>query len=145
LEQTILAENSLVQVLTAARASSVTYDSDSPLSITMETRVQPEQLLSIQNQLRATLQLSDPNNVNHAQKEVMIYNLWCPYCCFFSKKSYLQKFAKIILARTHFECGQYDDALEIIEQLSFEKEQVSQGYGLVLFLQARSIKGKTKS
>jgi hypothetical protein len=83
LEQTILAENSLVQVLTAARASSVTYDSDSPLSITMETRVQPEQLISIQNQLRATIQLSDPNNVNHAQKEVILIIYGPHIVCFF--------------------------------------------------------------
>jgi hypothetical protein len=31
--------------------------------------------------------------------------------------------------------------VDIISQLSFEKEQVSQGYALVLFLQARVIKG----
>lgn len=46
-----------------------------------------------------------------------------------------------MLARSHFECGEYEEAIEIIGQLSFEKEHVSQGYGLVLFLQARAIKG----
>lgn len=45
------------------------------------------------------------------------------------------------MARTHFECGKYEKVIEIIGQLSFEKEHVSQGYGLVLFLQARVIKG----
>ncbi|KAI8881422.1 hypothetical protein K501DRAFT_6050 [Backusella circina FSU 941] len=72
LEQTIVAENSLVQVLNTTRAESVTYDSDTPLSISIETRVQPEQVRSIQNQLRAAIQLSDPNNVNHAQKELVL-------------------------------------------------------------------------
>lgn len=47
------------------------------------------------------------------------------------------------MARTYFECGEYDQAVGIIGQLSFEKEHVSQGYGLVLFLQARVIKGIT--
>jgi hypothetical protein len=45
------------------------------------------------------------------------------------------------LARTHFECGEYEEAIDIISQLTFEKVQVSQGYGLVLFLQARAMKG----
>lgn len=56
-----------------------------------------------------------------------------------------RQFAKIILARTHFECGDYEKAIDIINQLQFEKEYVSQGYGLVLFLQARAIKGKNTS
>jgi hypothetical protein len=60
-------------------------------------------------------------------------NIHCLYLPF--------KFAKIILARTYFESGEYEKAIEIIGQLSFDKEHVSQGYGLVLFLQARVIKG----
>lgn len=46
-----------------------------------------------------------------------------------------------MLARTYFECGEYEQAVNIISQLSFEMEHVKQGYGLVLFLQARVIKG----
>lgn len=51
------------------------------------------------------------------------------------------KFARIVLARTYFECGLYETAVSIISQLSFEMDNVKQGYGLVLFLQARVIKG----
>lgn len=49
------------------------------------------------------------------------------------------------MARTFFESGDYNKTIEIISELSFEKDQVSQGYASILFLQARSMKGKNKT
>ncbi|KAF1801193.1 hypothetical protein FB192DRAFT_1384584 [Mucor lusitanicus] len=91
---------------------------DDPYHISMEDRLDPNLIKPIQSQLLAAIQLADPTDVNATQKE----------------------FAKIVLARSHFECGEYDKAIAIIAQLQFEKEHVSQGYGFVLFLQARAIK-----
>lgn len=45
------------------------------------------------------------------------------------------------MARSHYESGEYEKALEVIQTVSFTNDEVSQGYGLVLFLQARAIKG----
>ncbi|EPB92511.1 hypothetical protein HMPREF1544_00524 [Mucor circinelloides 1006PhL] len=119
LEQTVLAEINLVQTINNTRSNSTTnYRMDDPYHISMEDRLDPNLVKPIQSQLLAAIQAADPNNVNATQKE----------------------FAKIVLARSHFECGEYDKAISIIAQLQFEKEHVSQGYGLVLFLQARAIK-----
>lgn len=45
------------------------------------------------------------------------------------------------MARCYYECGELSKALEIVESLSFKKDDVASGYGLILFLQARAIKG----
>ncbi|ORE04402.1 hypothetical protein BCV72DRAFT_231588 [Rhizopus microsporus var. microsporus] len=86
---------------------------------TLEARLDPEQVRSIQQQLRNVIQLPDQDDTFALQKE----------------------FAIIVLTRSHFECGEYEQAIELVNKLSFTKDQVSQGYGLVLFLQARVIKG----
>ncbi|KAI8085699.1 hypothetical protein BDF21DRAFT_243522 [Thamnidium elegans] len=118
-EQTVLAEANLIQIITATRSKNVvTYEADAPHRVSMEDRLNPEQLKSIQDQLQAAIELSDPNNLHAIEKN----------------------FARIVLARTYFECGQYETAVNIISQLSFEMDHVKQGYGLVLFLQARVIK-----
>lgn len=48
----------------------VNYRSDAPHRISMEDRLDPEQVKPIQDQLEAAIQLADPNKVNKLQKEV---------------------------------------------------------------------------
>ncbi|KAG0797788.1 hypothetical protein G6F22_004619 [Rhizopus arrhizus] len=115
LEQTILAEANLSQ-LCANKPNN--YQDDEPGKVGMEDRFEPEQVKLVQQQLRNAIQFADPNNAFAIQKE----------------------FATIILARSHYESGEYEKALEVIQTVSFTNDEVSQGYGLVLFLQARAIK-----
>lgn len=71
LEQTVLAETSFIQIINNSRSSStVSFSEDNPYHISMEDRLDPQQVKSIQNQLLATIQLPDPNNTNATQKEV---------------------------------------------------------------------------
>ncbi|KAI9484821.1 hypothetical protein BDB00DRAFT_109803 [Zychaea mexicana] len=51
------------------------------------------------------------------------------------------QFTKIILARIYFESGDYDKALESLQNLALRIEDATSGYGLVLLVQARAIKG----
>ncbi|EIE86446.1 hypothetical protein RO3G_11157 [Rhizopus delemar RA 99-880] len=51
-------------------------------------------------------------------------------------------FSKIILARIYFETARFDKALEWLQQLALRLEDVERGYGLVLLVQARVIKGR---
>lgn len=139
LEQTVLAEANLIQIITATRSKNpVNYEADAPHRVSMEDRLNPEQLKSIQDQLQAAIELPDPNNLHAIEKDVSKIN---KYHKKKSNKSSIKQFARIVLARTYFECGQYETAVNIISQLSFEMDHVKQGYGLVLFLQARVIKG----
>ncbi|CEG67809.1 hypothetical protein RMATCC62417_04178 [Rhizopus microsporus] len=122
LEQTILAEASLSQLCQSARQQqqqTIDYQEKALRMATLEARLDPEQVRSIQQQLRNVIQLPDQDDTFALQKE----------------------FAIIVLTRSHFECGEYEQAIELVNKLSFTKDQVSQGYGLVLFLQARIIKG----
>ncbi|KAI9481221.1 MAG: hypothetical protein EXX96DRAFT_635056, partial [Benjaminiella poitrasii] len=50
-------------------------------------------------------------------------------------------FSKIVLARIYFETGRYEKAVEWLQQLALRLEDVESGYGLVLLIQARVIKG----
>ncbi|KAI9307106.1 hypothetical protein BJ944DRAFT_198193 [Cunninghamella echinulata] len=49
--------------------------------------------------------------------------------------------SKVLLARIYFESGRYKKALESLERLALRFEDVNWGYGLVLLVQARVIKG----
>ncbi|KAI8348866.1 hypothetical protein BD560DRAFT_237956 [Blakeslea trispora] len=120
LEQTVLAEATFVQLLAKIRASlaATNYQLDNPDHISMEQRLDLQQIKPIQDQLLTIVQSTDATHESNMQRE----------------------FSRVILARTHYECGEYDKAIQIIEKLSFEKEHVSQGYGLVLFLKARAMK-----
>jgi tetratricopeptide (TPR) repeat protein len=60
--------------------------------------------------------------------------------CKFAKRLWL-KFSKIILARIYYETGRYEKALEWLQHLALRLEDVEAGYGLVLLVQARVIKG----
>ncbi|KAI8084650.1 uncharacterized protein BX664DRAFT_267192 [Halteromyces radiatus] len=50
-------------------------------------------------------------------------------------------FSRIILARVFYESGQYEKALDLLQNLVLRLEDVSAGYGFVLLIQARVIKG----
>jgi hypothetical protein len=45
------------------------------------------------------------------------------------------------LARIYFETGRFDKALEWLDHLALRLEDVESGYGLVLLVQARVMKG----
>ncbi|KAF7732343.1 hypothetical protein EC973_005239 [Apophysomyces ossiformis] len=49
--------------------------------------------------------------------------------------------SKIVLAKVHYEMGKYAKALGLLQDLILRAEDVSSGYGLVLLVQARAIKG----
>ncbi|KAI8147176.1 hypothetical protein BJV82DRAFT_665280 [Fennellomyces sp. T-0311] len=51
------------------------------------------------------------------------------------------QFAKILLGRIYYEMGDYDKALESLSNLALRIEDATSGYGLVLLIQARAIKG----
>ncbi|KAI7886762.1 TPR-like protein [Lichtheimia hyalospora FSU 10163] len=51
------------------------------------------------------------------------------------------QFAKIILSRVYYETGQYDKSLEALQNLALNINDATSGYGLVLLVQARTIKG----
>ncbi|KAI8992316.1 hypothetical protein BDB01DRAFT_426483 [Pilobolus umbonatus] len=51
------------------------------------------------------------------------------------------QFTKIILARVYFESGQYEEALQLLQNLALKMEDVQTGYGLVMLIQARAMKG----
>ncbi|KAF1796055.1 hypothetical protein FB192DRAFT_1315354 [Mucor lusitanicus] len=58
-----------------------------------------------------------------------------------STDNWQAQFSKILLARIYFESGQYDLALAALQNLALRVEDVETGYGLVLLVQARAIKG----
>ncbi|ORX44759.1 hypothetical protein DM01DRAFT_1340288 [Hesseltinella vesiculosa] len=49
--------------------------------------------------------------------------------------------SRVVMARIYFESGRYKKALESLERLALRFEDVNWGYGLVLLIQARVIKG----
>lgn len=48
---------------------------------------------------------------------------------------------KVILARTWFECGEYQKALEAIDEARYSKVEPASGYRYTLYIQALSIRG----
>lgn len=49
--------------------------------------------------------------------------------------------AKIILARTWFECGEYQKALDAINEAAYTNVEPTSGYSYTLYMQALSIRG----
>jgi hypothetical protein len=71
LEQTVIAEANLIQFVNTARLNKSTqYLTDVPGRISMEDRLDPEQLITIQEQLRAIVEMPDVTSANEIQKEV---------------------------------------------------------------------------
>lgn len=48
---------------------------------------------------------------------------------------------KVILARTWFECGEYQRALDAINEAGYKKVEPTSGYSYALYMQALSIRG----
>lgn len=72
----MLAETNLVQTLNMTRSNRIiNYRTDAPHHISMEDRLDPEQLKTIQDQLQAAIELSDPNNLHFIEKEVRKKNV----------------------------------------------------------------------
>lgn len=73
LEQTILAEASLSQLCQSARQQqqqTIDYQEKALRMATLEARLDPEQVRSIQQQLRNVIQLPDQDDTFALQKEV---------------------------------------------------------------------------
>jgi hypothetical protein len=61
----------LIQIISNTRSRKViNYRTDGPHHISMEDRLDPEQVKTIQDQLKAAIELPDPNQINTTQKEV---------------------------------------------------------------------------
>jgi hypothetical protein len=72
-----LAETNFIQILNSTRSSAtISYRQDDPYHISMEDRLDPQQVKSIQNQLVGVIHISDPNDTNATQKEVPWYRLY---------------------------------------------------------------------
>lgn len=48
---------------------------------------------------------------------------------------------KIILAKTWFECGEYQKALDAISEAGYKTVEPTSGYSYTLYMQALSIRG----
>ncbi|KAI7906808.1 uncharacterized protein BX663DRAFT_548947 [Cokeromyces recurvatus] len=122
LEQSILAEANLNNIIQTSRGESKgEFAQDSPNSISLATRVDSKLLKPVQQQLAAAI--SDKNS----SSEVQLY----------------KQMAKVILARSYFESGDYQRAIEIIYETAFKKSEIAAGYSFVIYLQFLSIKGMT--
>ncbi|KAI9025825.1 hypothetical protein CLU79DRAFT_65757 [Phycomyces nitens] len=116
LEKTILAEASLANLI-GNSYESTSFSADSPTHTTLPPRLSTNQVRPIQSQLEAVLQMS-------ASPETQL----------------TKELAKVILARSYHESGEFSKALEYVDQLNFQKPDAKAGYNFILFLQARAIK-----
>ncbi|KAG0194864.1 hypothetical protein DFQ28_002939 [Apophysomyces sp. BC1034] len=128
LEQTSLAEATLSQFAIDIQATA-SFGQDSPYHVSLTKRLDVDKIKHVQLMLKSVVQISDGAEKISSHKEVRpIFHPSTP------------KFARIVLARSYYECGDFHKTLEIVEQLSFNTDDVSTGYGSILFLQARAIK-----
>ncbi|KAI7855650.1 hypothetical protein BDC45DRAFT_505552 [Circinella umbellata] len=121
LAQTITAEASLSQLSINVRKSNSQQqqrrrDINNEVQPDLPPQLDPKQVKSLQLQLESIIQMNEDSATNE------------------------KEFAKIILARSFFECGEYAKAVHITQRLTFSKQDVTSGYRSVLFLQARVIK-----
>ncbi|KAI9306079.1 hypothetical protein BJ944DRAFT_264139 [Cunninghamella echinulata] len=98
------------------------YGEDTPEKVTLPLRLQPAQVLSLQTELESLIQENNKQTLTTS-------NEW------------QAQLSKIILARIFFETGQYENALESLQNLALRLEDVNSGYGFILLVQARVIKG----
>ncbi|KAL9556307.1 hypothetical protein MBANPS3_001926 [Mucor bainieri] len=103
--------------------SDVFYQLDDPSSISLAPRLLPSQVQLILVRLLDVI-----------QRQIKSGELETP-------DDWQAQFSKIILARIYYETGRYDKALEWLQHLALRLEDVEAGYGLVLLVQARVIKG----
>ncbi|OAD69936.1 hypothetical protein PHYBLDRAFT_171959 [Phycomyces blakesleeanus NRRL 1555(-)] len=101
----------------------IDYVNDSPHLITIQPRLTISQVQSCLKRLETVVQ-------RHAKTR----NLESP-------DDWQAQFSKIIVARIYCESGRYTKALEALKKLALPLDDVNAGYGLVLLVQARVIKG----
>ncbi|KAI8062995.1 hypothetical protein BDF21DRAFT_496904 [Thamnidium elegans] len=90
----------------------------------------------------ALLPIISPKKVAHLIKRLDFLNLeQNENVELTSTDNWQTQFSKILLARIYFESGQYELALTALQNLALRIEDVQTGYGLVLLVQARAIKG----
>ncbi|CEP19058.1 hypothetical protein [Parasitella parasitica] len=103
--------------------SDIFYQLDDPSSISLAPRLLPFQAQLILVKLLDVI-----------QKQIKLGELETP-------DDWQAQFSKIIVARIYYETGRYEKALEWLQHLALRLEDVETGYGLVLLVQARVIKG----
>ncbi|KAL9556166.1 hypothetical protein MBANPS3_001996 [Mucor bainieri] len=120
LEQSILAEATLVHVVqeTQRKDSKKQCAKDAPNNITLATRASQSQMKPIQQQLSTALGDKDPSAETQLVKQM----------------------TRMILARTWFECGEYQKALDAISETGYTKLDTALGYSYTLFMQTLAIK-----
>lgn len=68
----MVAEANLVQIISSNRSTNtIHYHSDVPQRISMEDRLDPEQVKLVQEQLRSAIDINDIASTNEIQKEVI--------------------------------------------------------------------------
>ncbi|KAI9020131.1 hypothetical protein CLU79DRAFT_888280 [Phycomyces nitens] len=101
----------------------IDYVNDGPHLITIQPRLTVSQVQSYLKRLETVVQ-------RHAKSQILE-----------SPDDWQAQFSKIIVARIYCESGRYTKALESLNKLALPLEDVNAGYGLVLLVQARIIKG----
>ncbi|CEP19993.1 hypothetical protein [Parasitella parasitica] len=142
LEITICTEIDLIQLLKSTtdiekRGWDIVHQHDSPQHIALLPPIDPkkvEHLVSRLNFLK--VDQSGHVDLNNWQAQAGIIDAFL-----FQLLTIISQFSKILLARIYFESGQYDPALATLRNLALRIEDVKIGYGLVLLVQARTIKG----
>ncbi|KAL9548882.1 hypothetical protein PS6_006365 [Mucor atramentarius] len=115
----ILAEANLVNVLDSNRSDSKKlFAKDSPNNITLTTRVTPSLMKPIQQQLSTALGDKEPSAETQLVKQM----------------------AKMILARTWFECGEYQKAVDAINEAGYKTVEGTFAYSYTLYVQSLSIR-----
>ncbi|KAF7726682.1 hypothetical protein EC973_008556 [Apophysomyces ossiformis] len=102
LEQTSVAEATLSQFANEVQNTTV-FRQDSPDNLSMTKRLSMDTLKHVQLMLKSVVQIPDTSEKIGCHKE----------------------FAKIVLARSYFECGDFQKTLDIVEQLSFNTDDVT--------------------
>ncbi|KAI9487433.1 MAG: hypothetical protein EXX96DRAFT_553180 [Benjaminiella poitrasii] len=124
LDTTIQTEVELIRLLkskidTEKRGWDIIHQHDTPSNITLLPIIDPKKVQPLAERLINCLDSDKQANQENWQAQ----------------------FTKILLARIYFESGQYQEALDALQNLALRMEDVQMGYGLVLLVQARAIKG----
>ncbi|CAO3612181.1 unnamed protein product [Cunninghamella blakesleeana] len=118
LEQTALAEASLQLLINNSinGTDSKIYALDSPNNITLRPRLKEAAVNPCIVELDAALK----SNSNDFPKQ--------------------KQYTNIIKARCYYECGKYDTAISILNDLNLTAADIDSGYGTVLYIQSKVIK-----
>ncbi|KAI8344516.1 hypothetical protein BC941DRAFT_497775 [Chlamydoabsidia padenii] len=135
LEKTANLEVQLIQLVNQVRNQHYSQQDDSPTNIldTIHYQDTPHQVaLSIRLSVTqvASIQHELENIVQNYNKATLT-----------TTNDRQAQLTRIILARVYFESGQYEKALDTLQNVALRLEDVETGYGFVLLIQARVIKG----